>query len=245
MGDRAVVALEEVLDEHLPVGLQPVLGAVMEDERVDVEPAAGDDRGQGAEGVGQRRRVRRRVDEEERAPGVERCGAQPERRAVEAVGVGPRRRAQRAVEAVRPRVVVALQRRARPGARHDLRAAMAAHVDERPQLALAIAHDDDRHRARAARQVRAWRRDEADVPGVVPGWREERGALGLEHLGVGVPAVGERRGHAGTVAPATAWQATSRSGASGAGARARSSPRQRSSMPSRAASPEATSGQRG
>ena len=44
---------------------------------------------------------------------------------------------------------------------------------------------------------------------------------------------------AGTAAPATAWHATSRSAASATGASPRSSPRQRSSMPSRAASPEA------
>ncbi len=245
MGDGAVVALEEVLDEHLPVGLQPVLRAVMEDEGVDVEPTVGHDRGHGAERVGQRRRVRRCVDEDERPPGVERGRAQPERGAVEAVRVGARRGPQRSVEAVGPRVVVALQRRAAPGARHDLRAAVAADVDERAQHAVAIAHDDDRHVARVAGEIGAGLGDEPEVPGVVPGRREERGALGFEDLGVGVPAVGERRGHAGTVAPATAWQATSRSGASGAGASARSSPRQRSSMPSRAASPEATSGQRG
>ena len=90
------------------------------------------------------------------------------------VRVGARRRAQRAVEAVGPRVVVALQRRAAPGARHDLRAAVAADVDERAQLAVAIAHDDDRHVARAAGEVRAGLGDEAEVPGVVPGRREER-----------------------------------------------------------------------
>ena len=65
-----------------------------------------------------------------------------------------------------------------------------------------------------------------------------------QDIGIGVPAVGQRRGHAGTAASATAWQATTWLEPA-TGASARSSPRQRASIPSRAASPEATSGQRG
>ena len=216
----------------------------MEDEGVDVEPAVGHDGGHGAEGVGQRGRVRRRVDEDERAPRVDRGRAQAERGAVE-LPAGARRRAQRAVEPVRPRVVVALKRRAAPGARDDLRAAVAADVDQRAQHAVAVAHHHHGHVAGAAGEVGARLGHQSKVAGVVPRGGEQPRALGRQHLGVGVPAVGQRGGHAGTAAPETAWHAASRSGASGTGARARSCPRQRSSIPSRAASPEATSGQRG
>ena len=51
VGDGAVVALEVVLDADLPVRLVLALGALVEDERVDVDPAVGDESRQVAEVV--------------------------------------------------------------------------------------------------------------------------------------------------------------------------------------------------
>ena len=60
MGDGAVVALEVVLDADLPVGVVLRLGPLMEDERVDVDAAFGDEPGQVAQVLGERRRRRDR-----------------------------------------------------------------------------------------------------------------------------------------------------------------------------------------
>ena len=132
MVDRAVVALEVVLDRDLPVGAQLVRVAPAERERVDVEPVAGDDLREVAERGGERLGLGVGVDEDERPPGVDRDRQQAERVAVEAgLEVAARRGAQGAVEAVRPRVVRALQRPAPGRRRGDERAAVAADVDER------------------------------------------------------------------------------------------------------------------
>ena len=137
--DLAVVALEEVLADDLPVRLELGLPARVEDERVDVEPELGDLRGHRAERVGERLRVARRVHEDERPPRVDGDAAQAELvlREVRLL-VRSRRRAQRAVEPVRPGVVRALQRLARPLAARDREAAVAAHVEKRAQLAVRV-----------------------------------------------------------------------------------------------------------
>ena len=57
MRDLAVVALEEVLADDLPVRLELRLPARVEDERVDVEPELRDLRGHRAERVGERLRI--------------------------------------------------------------------------------------------------------------------------------------------------------------------------------------------
>ena len=152
VGDRAVVALQEVLDEHLPVGLQRGT------------PSGGGRRGR-------RRRARRRPRSRASAPSVSAsgrrvrrprgrrrtaptCRARAARRpsAARSSSSPPaRRRAQRAVEPVRPRVVVALKRRAAPRARDDLGAAVAADVDQRAQHAVAIAHHHHAARRRRGR----------------------------------------------------------------------------------------------
>ena len=121
------------------------------------------------------------------------AGRRPSSVAVEVrVGVGPRRRPQRAVEPVGPGVVVALERRAAALPRHHLRAAVAADVHERAQLALAVADDDQRHVARAQREVGAGLGELPEVAGVLPGAGEQPLALAREHLVVDVPAVGQR-----------------------------------------------------
>ena len=76
--------------------------------------------------------------------------------------------AQRPVEVVRPRVVVALERRARAAAVHQHRAAVAADVQERAQLAVAVARDDDRHAAGVGREERARRGHLLGAAAVLP-----------------------------------------------------------------------------
>ena len=54
VGDGAVVALEVVLDADLPVRLVLALRPLVEDERVDVDPALGDEPRQVAQVLGER-----------------------------------------------------------------------------------------------------------------------------------------------------------------------------------------------
>ena len=74
MGDGAVVTLEVVLDADLPVRVVLRLGALMEDERVDVDAAFGDEARQIAQVLCERSRGRVGVDEHERPPRIDREG---------------------------------------------------------------------------------------------------------------------------------------------------------------------------
>ena len=122
----------------------------MESERVDVDPAVGDEPGQVAQVLGERRRSGIGIDEDERPPRVDRDGHEAEALAVEAgLRVSTRRVAQRAVEVVRPGVIRALERLAAAGSLAEREAAMAAHVDERAERFVPAADEDDRHVARA------------------------------------------------------------------------------------------------
>ena len=132
------------------------------------------------------------MGEEERPPGRDARGQEAEPGRVEArLAVAARDLAQRAVEVVRPRVVGALQRRARPLAVEDRVAAVAADVDERAQLAVAAADDHERHRAGVDAQEAAGLGDLVGAAGVVPAAPEDQLLLAREQLRVGVPARGE------------------------------------------------------
>ena len=194
MGGRAVVALEVVLERDLPVRVdRPPRGGSGSASVVEVEAAARDDRRQLAERLRERRRVGIGVDEEERAPGVDRDGEQREVGRVEArLALRAGRLAQRAVELVRPRVVRALQRLAAAAAARDRVRAVAADVDEAAQDALAVAGDDDRDVARLGRHERAGRRDLLRRAAVLPGAGEDALALERRDAGIGVPRRGQR-----------------------------------------------------
>jgi hypothetical protein len=129
--DLAVVALEEVLADDLPVRLDLGLPARVVDERADIEAELGDLRRQRAERVRERLGVGRRGGEDERPPRVDGDGQEAEvvLREVRLL-LAARRRAELAVEAVRPRVVRALERLARAFSLGDDVAAVAADVDE-------------------------------------------------------------------------------------------------------------------
>ncbi len=94
MRDGAVVALEEVLADDLPVRLDVGLPALVEDELVDGEAELRDLGGHRPERDGKRLRLGSDVDEHERAPGVHGDGAEAELPAIDAGElVGARRRA--------------------------------------------------------------------------------------------------------------------------------------------------------
>ncbi len=109
--------------------------------------------------------------------------------------VRARRGAQRAVEAVRPRVVRALERLALALALGDLEAAVAADVEKRAHLAVLRAGHDDRRAAGLRREERARLRKLPEVADVLPGRAEDALLLAAQDLRIRVPAVGERRLH--------------------------------------------------
>ena len=79
MRDLAVVALEEVLAADLPVGGVLVAARPLQEaERAEVDARRRDERGQLAQRLGERLRLRVGVDEDERAPRVDRDGDEPE-----------------------------------------------------------------------------------------------------------------------------------------------------------------------
>ena len=71
MRGRAVVALEEVFRTDLPVRGVLGLGSLEEAQRVDVDAGLRDAVGDAVQVLAERRGLRIRVDEEERAPGLE------------------------------------------------------------------------------------------------------------------------------------------------------------------------------
>ena len=84
MRDLAVVALEEVLAADLPVrGVFVAARALEEPQRVEIDPRGGDEGGQLAERLRERLRLLVGVDEDERAPGVDRDGDEAEHVLVE------------------------------------------------------------------------------------------------------------------------------------------------------------------
>ena len=232
MRDLAVVALEEVLADDLPVRLDLRLPALVEDELVDVEPELCDLRGHRAERLGERLRVALRVHEEERPPRVDGDAAEAElaRREVGEL-LRARRAPERAVEPVRPRVVGALDRLALARPLGDREAAVPADVQEGAQLAVARARDDDRRAARARRRVRAGLRQLAEMPGVLPRRAEDALLLAAQDLRVAVPAVRERFLHLANVSRRTmlVWTQRGAPTATSRSTRGSSSPCRRSS----------------
>ena len=188
--DRAVVALEEVLDADLPVARVLVgLRARVEAQRVDVDPAVGEKSGQLAERVGQRLRLAVRVDEDERPPRLHRRPRTSPSAPVSKTGSRSARGApQSAVEAVRPGVVRALDRLAPRVALAEQVPAVAADVHEAAELAVARAASttgsDPPRRSSAGRARRPGR-----PARVLPRAREDPLLLEARHGRVGVPVV--------------------------------------------------------
>ena len=98
MCDRAVVALEEVLGDKLPVGVDRGLGATVVLQLIDRDTRRGNKLRQVAQNRGKRRRVRVGVGEDEWPPGADRRRTQRDAPTLEPRLTGrPRGRQQRAV----------------------------------------------------------------------------------------------------------------------------------------------------
>src|SRR4051794_31780402 len=199
MRDLAVVALEEVLADDLPIRLDHGLPAGVVDEGVHVEPELGDLRGERAERLRQRLGVDAGVREDERAPGADRDRNEAELvlREVRLL-LAARRLAEAAVEPVRPGVVRALQRLAVRLPLGEREAAVAADVDEATQHAVAVLRDDDRCAAYMRGEV-ARRRELSGVADVLPHRPEDSLLLPPQDLGIRVPGVRQRRLHGASV----------------------------------------------
>jgi len=191
--DLAVVALEEVLADDLPVRLELGFPPRVEDEVVDVEAELGDLCRHRSKCIRERLRLGGDVDEDERAPALDRHGLEPEL-ALREVGLllRPWRGPQRSVEPVRPRVVRTLQRLAPSFAFGDDEASMPADVHERAQHVVARARHDHGRAGCAAGEVRAGLRQPAAVADVLPRRSKDELLLAAEDLRIRVPAVGER-----------------------------------------------------
>ena len=192
--DRAVIALEVVLDRDLPVALDLPVVADAEAEAIEVETALRNLVGERPERLRERPCVRIRVDEDERPPGLGRYGEHREAVLVEVgLALGARRLAKRPVEVVRPGVVRALERLAVALALRDQVPTVPADVDEPAQNALGVADDHDRDLAREAREEVTRIRDPVGPPGVLPPPREDPLALEPLDRRVGVPVGRKRR----------------------------------------------------
>ncbi len=111
MGSRAVVALEEVLGGDLPVAVELRLRALEEAQRVQVDAGVGDPLRDAVEELVERAGFGIRAHEDQRSPGADLQRDETELLLVDPALLVPARRGDEpAVEAVRPRVVRALER---------------------------------------------------------------------------------------------------------------------------------------
>src|SRR5215207_210620 len=198
--DWTVVALEEVLGGNLPVRGDLPVGAVVEDELVDVEGVPDPARNV-TEHLSQGRTLVVEVDEAERPPTLEPHRRQRDVGEVDVLSLRARRGAQRAVQVVRPRVIGALERLPAPSLLDDDRTAVPADVDERTLGAVVGLDEDDRDLSSPAGN---------DVPrisqppNVVPGRTEDRLFLTHEHRRVPIPVPGCRAVvHGASASPAS------------------------------------------
>ena len=190
---RAVVALDSVLDEDLPVRLHGIDPVLAEFPVGEAEVALARERLECRMHVEQARRGDVGIDDDEAAPDVDGDGDEREVGALEVHLAGHARRVlELAVERVRPAVVAALQKLAATVLhRHRMRA-VPADVDEAVELALGVARDHDGHAARAADHVVAHRGELGLGAEQRPAVREDPLILELGHVRIGVPAGRQR-----------------------------------------------------
>ena len=135
MSDREVIALEVVVDIHLPVALDDVVAALDPAHGGQVVAGFVDLVGDHTDPVGQRRCLVIEVGEDERAQRVDLDRHQAKVCLVEILSaIHLTRHLQPAVQPVHPAVIPALQRLPVASRGHDLRCAVAAHVVETAKL---------------------------------------------------------------------------------------------------------------
>ena len=175
--DLAVVALEIVLDDDLPVRRRVVRHPPIEAEPRDIDANLGYELRERAERLGERWRLEIGVHEHHGSPGVDLDRAQAELARVEVgLPIRSRRRPEAAVELVGPGVVGALQGSLVAGPETDARAPVTADVDESPQLIVVVADEDDRYLPVLARQEVTGLGELFAAREVLPGQRRRAGA---------------------------------------------------------------------
>src|SRR6516165_8389519 len=191
---RAVIALEEVLDDDLPVRLQPVFLPVTQLEAVQVHTGAGNDAGKLREIGCERLDVVVKRDENEGAVGVYPELAQPQLRRIETgLLASSRSPCQGTVQRVGPGVVMTRQRTAVPGLLElDLSSPMPAHVHHRVKVAVTGASDEHRDVSDIDAEEVTRLRDRMRRAGVKPRPAEDLGLLPPVERRVGIPRERER-----------------------------------------------------
>src|SRR5689334_18544786 len=143
MRDGDVVALEVIVDVNLPVAIDDVVAALGRFQAVELEAARL--LGDFSQIDGEWLRLKIEIDENELAPGFAAQRHHAHSAAIEKLdAIDVRSANEAAVESVGPAVVLAAQDIFAAAAERDRARAMAAHVAEGAQLALLVAHDDDR-----------------------------------------------------------------------------------------------------
>ncbi len=199
MDRRAVQAFVVVLDDDLPVGSDVIGDPSTEAQLTHSVPVEiGDRLVAVAQPLVERPWLVGQAHEQETRVLPHPDAVQRVVRALELlVLVDVRRGEQAAVEVVRPCVVRALERLAEMAARglvvEQLRAAVGAHVVEGAQLAVAVAHDEDRLADDVADEVVARPGDLLASADAHPAAEEQALALLLVDLGGRVVRAGERR----------------------------------------------------
>ena len=192
MRDRAVVALEVVLESVLPVDRKLPGDAPAEAERLEVDAALLDELAHAVEVVVERVGLRVGVREHERPPGRRRRPGRARTPPGRTSGSRSERGARSSdpsrsyVQAWYGHCSVARQ----PSPSRDEVRAVAADVLEPAQHAVLGAHDDDRHVPDAAGEVAPRLGDRRRAPDVLPGVRED--PLALERVDLRDPSTTTR-----------------------------------------------------
>ncbi len=143
--DRKVIALEVVVDVHLPVASDVVVAALDQPHPAEVITRGGDLRRYGADPISQRRRIRIEVRKDERPKGIHANRDETEVRLVEILGALHLARGLEApVQSIDPAVVSALKGFAVAARRHHLRRAVPADVVEAAQLSVLSVGQENR-----------------------------------------------------------------------------------------------------
>ena len=193
MSDRAVVALEVVLDPDLPVHrVHAPVDALTKAQPVEIDAGIRQGGGQPAEHVRRADHLRVRVHEDERSPDIDLNRQQRILVEVEPrLAVGPGRRSQAPVETVRPGVVGTLERLAAPLALCHEMAPVPADVHESAQISVLMADDDDRDMTRLRGHEAPRLRELLEARRVLPRTRKDPLSLQPVDLRVAVPLGGK------------------------------------------------------
>ena len=193
VGRRAVVALDGVVLEDLPVAVDRprVLEGVH--ELGDVAAPLPHQLGHALDPLGERRRTRVDVHPHHRSPhvGLHRHQAQLGRVELR-LHLRARRAEQSSVEVVAPPVVVTLEDLPVARLHHHRMATVPADVDEAAELAGPIAHEDDRYAGDLPQELVTRLGQVADMGDVVPGTAMDAIDLPAVQGRVGVPVGRER-----------------------------------------------------